>query len=284
MACVLLMAAMQSASGADWTLEADASLAYDDNLSRASAPADVRADWGGAIALSASSFAAPGAFDALVAGIRGGAEAFHRYHGLDNGSIEATATYRHKCGMGFEAPWLLLEASAAYYDYDVNLRTGPRFTLRAGFGKRFSDTLDARVALFGEVRRSPYGEPEVPGISGKVFDLRGHGIDIGGSYAVTDDIAVAISATWRRGDVVSTASETSQVVGKATAIAEDPTFGEDLYDYRLRGITRSAAVTISRAIGDRASINLSYAAESTSVGEGFDYRNHIVRLTFLYRH
>src|SRR6185503_12614617 len=158
-ACVLLMVGTQGASGADWTLDADASLAYDDNLSRASAPVDVRADWGGAIAVSASSFAAPSALDALVVAIRGGAEVFHRYHGLDNGSIEATAAYRRKCGLGLEAPWLLLEASAAYYDYDVNLRTGPRFTLRAGFGKRFSDTLEARVAVFGEVRRSPYGEP-----------------------------------------------------------------------------------------------------------------------------
>ena len=278
------MVGTQGASGADWTLDAAASLAYDDNLSRASAPVDVRADWGGAIAVSASSFAAPSALDALVVAIRGGAEVFHRYHGLDNGSIEVTAAYRRKCGLGLEAPWLLLEASAAYYDYDVNLRTGPRFTLRAGFGKRFSDTLEARVAVFGEVRRSPYGEPEVPGTSGKVFDLSGRGIDVGGSYAITDDIAVAIDATWRRGDVVSTASETTQVIGKATAIAEDPTFGEELYDYRLRGITRSAALTISRALGSRASINLSYAAEKTSVGDGLDYRNNVVRLTFLYRH
>ena len=277
------MAGARGASGADWGFDADATLAYDDNLSRASAPADVRADWALAIALTASSFAAPGPFDAFMVAIRGGAEGFHRYHGLDNGSIEATASYRRKWGLGPEAPWVLLEASAAYYDYDVDLRTGPRFAARVGVGKRFGESLEARIALFGELRRSPYGEPDVPGISGKVFNLDGHGIDVSGSYALGDDIALAIGTTWRRGDVVSTASETTQIVSGATAIAEDPTFGEDLYDYRLRGTTRSVDLTISRALGNRASINLTYVADWTSVAERLDYRSHTVRLTFLYR-
>lgn len=284
LACVVLAVAATSASSAELVLDADASLAYDDNLSRASSPVDVRGDWGAAVAGAAASFAAPSEFDALRVAIRGGAERFHRYRGLDNVSIEATASYRRKCGLGFAAPSILLEATAAYYDYDVDLRTGPRFAVRAGFGKRFTEVSEANVALFGEVRRSPYGEPDVPGVSGKVFDGNGYGIDVGASYALADNVTVAIAASWRHGDVVSTASETSAIVSKATAIAEDPTFGEDLYDYRLRGTTRAADVTISRALGDRASINLSYSAEWTSVGEGLDYRDRVVRLTFLYRH
>jgi len=279
-----MLSAVAGTARADSIFDAEASIAYDDNLSRASARADRRADTAAALALSARWFLTPTESDTLTLGGGAGGDGYARYHGLDNGWLAGTASYRHKFGLGFAAPWILVEAAASYHGYDVDLRTGPRYLLRAELGKRFSEALDARIAIFSDHRRSSFGDPDVPGISGKVFNLHGRSIDVGATYALTEDLAVSARAALRRGDVVSTASEASEAPTAATAITEDPTFGAEIYDYRLRGTTRTLAVTVSRALGNRSSLNLSYTGERTSAAGDLDYRSNAASLTFLYRY
>jgi len=117
----------------------------------------------------------------------------------------------------------------------------------------------------------------------RVFCI-GQGGYVRAGYAVTEDLLLSAKIAVRRGDVVSTSSETAQVIGAATAIAEDPTFGDDLYDYRLRGTTRMAVVSMSWAVDSRSSLNLSYTGESTSIAAGLDYRSHAASLTYSYRY
>ena len=193
-----------------------------------------------------------------------------------------TAAYRHKFGLGFTAPWLRIDAGAGYYTYDTHIRTGPQYVLRAAAGKRLSETFDVESGIFYDRRYSPYAKPDVPGISGNVFNLRGYGAYVSGGYAMTESLLVSAKAAIRRGDVVSTSSETPRILSIATAIAEDPTFGDELYDYRLRGTTRTGAVTASWALNDRSSINLIYTGEHTRVADGLAYRSHVINLIFTY--
>jgi hypothetical protein len=269
---------------AEWLFDADAGAFYDNNLGRASSPADFRAGSAATLAIAASWFAAPTESDVLSVGAAVGGEAHDRYHGLNNGWAVGTALYRHKFGVGLSAPWVLGEIAGGYYEYDFNVRTGARFALRAEMGKRLSETFDIEIGAFYDRRYGPFGVPDIPGISGKAFDLRGEGVYFRAGYAVTENLLLSARLAVRRGDVVSTATETDQIISAATAIAEDPTFGDELYDYRLRGTTRTAVVTLSWALNARSSLNLSYTGEATSVMAGLDYRSSMAALTYSYRY
>src|SRR5215471_2316908 len=112
---------------AELLVDADAGVFYDDNLSRAQNSADVRADGAGTALVAARSLFALTGFDTITLGADLRGEAFNRYHGLDNGALGASAVYRHKFGLGYEAPWVMATATAAYYDYQNSLRQGGRF-------------------------------------------------------------------------------------------------------------------------------------------------------------
>jgi len=282
--CGILLTVVSTPLRAEWLFDADASLFHDGNLSRASAAADVRADSAATLAIAGRWFAAPTAYDGFTVGGAVGGEAYHRYHGLNNAWALGTARYRHKFGVGLEASWFLGEVAGGYYGYDVDVRTGARYALRLEVGRRLGESLDTEIGAFYDRRYGPFGEPDIPGISGKVFNLSGRGMYVRAAYAMTENLLLSARLAVRRGDVVSTLSETEAIISAATAIAEDPTFGDELYDYRLRGTTRTAVVTISWALNDRASLNLTYTGEATNATAGFDYRSNAANLTLSCRY
>jgi hypothetical protein len=280
----ILLGGASAPSRAEWHLDANTGVFYDSNLSRASEPDVVRPGSAATLAAGANWFAAPTASDSWAVGASGGGELYTRYSGLNNAFAVANAAYRHKLDVGFAAPWIRCEVAAGYFGYDVDVRTGPRYAIRAGAGKRFTESFDAEIGGFYDRRYGPYGKPDIPGISGHVFDLRGEGAYFRIGYDLTERLLVDAKLAIRRGDVVSTSSENAQIVGAATAIAEDPTFGNDLYDYRLRGTTRTAVVTMSWALDERSSLNLAYVGESTNATAGLGYRSNSASLVYLYRY
>jgi hypothetical protein len=70
----------------------------------------------------------------------------------------------------------------------------------------------------------------------------------------------------------------------SSAIPEDTTFGDQLYDYRLRGTTRTITATVSFALTDHSSLNAGFIDESTRGVEGLDYRGHGANLSYAYRY
>lgn len=279
-----LIVVTTASARAEWSVDATASLDYDTNLSRAVASSDVRADAAGLAALAVRSLLAPTEYDLLVLAGEAGGEHYARYRGLDNAWLGMRVAYRHKAGLGHSAPWVSLEAAAAYHEYRVDVRTGSRFVLRAVAARRFGEVLDTYAEVFADERRGPYGEAVDANVSGRVFDLSGWGGGAGVAYALNDTVTISARGSVRSGDVVSTASESSPLLASATAIAEDPTFGEELYDYRLRGTTCLLSFAASYALTGRASLTLAYTAERTGVAHGLDYRSRAAGVTFLYRY
>src|SRR5215471_10977080 len=119
--CALLfLAAPGAAVAADSLLDVDAGVFYDSNLTRAQAPADIRADGAAALAASAGWFFAPSGNDGLTATLDARGEAYYRFHGLNLIGLGGTLAYRHKFGVGYAAPWLTLAGTAAYDAFDQN--------------------------------------------------------------------------------------------------------------------------------------------------------------------
>ncbi|HEX5865823.1 MAG TPA: hypothetical protein VF014_16480, partial [Casimicrobiaceae bacterium] len=268
LACPLLAAVISAPATAEWVLDADAGVLYDSNLNRAYESADIRAD--GAFTLSAaggSHFALSGA-DGLTLTASAQSEIYHRFHGLNLLGLGGTALYRHKFGLGYAAPWILLAASASHDNYREDIRDSDRVELRAEMGKRFTEAFDMAFGGRFERRYAKNDQPVVPGISGKVFDLRGQSAYARAGYAVSDPLLLGVELAVRRGDVVATTRPDFQIFAVSDAIAPDPTFGSDFFAYRLRGTTDTARLTASWAFDNRSSLNFAYADERTDATGG----------------
>src|SRR5215831_3105003 len=96
MGCLALPASARS----EWLLDVDVGALYDNNLTRAQAPADIRADGAASVSAVIGSFSALSGNDSvtLTADLR--AEGYWRFHGLNVVGVGGSATYRHKFGVG----------------------------------------------------------------------------------------------------------------------------------------------------------------------------------------
>ncbi|MGH8851818.1 MAG: hypothetical protein ACREYD_12555 [Casimicrobiaceae bacterium] len=286
-ASLWLSAGLLAAAGpcrAEWFFDVRPGVFYDDNLTRAQQPADVRGDGAASVAAAAGWFCAASGADGITLTLEANSEAYARFNGLNLLSVGGGAAYRHKFGLGREAPWVSLALDVARDDYRGDIRDGDRLDARLEFGRRFTDRFDASLGITFDRRFAKNDRPVVPGISGKVFDLRGQGVFARAAFDITERLQLGGRIAVRRGDVESTTRPNLDIFLASDAIAADPTFGGDFFAYRLRGTTTSASASLSWALSDRSSLNFSYAAARTSAYDGLDYRNRVGTLMLAFRY
>jgi len=283
-ACAVLAACASRLAQSAWQYDVDAGFSYDSNVNRAYAPADIRADAAFALDASAGRFYAVSGRDGLTLAGEATTEIHHRFAGLNALELAASATYRHKFGLGYAAPWIALRLAAAELQYRDDLRDGGRVEARIEMGQRFTPEFDAAVGGVLERRYARHDEPVVPGISGKVFDLRGQVLYARAGYALTDRLLVAATLAVRRGDVVASTRRDFEIFAASDAIAADPAFGGDFFAYRLRATTDAAKLSASWALDDRSSLNAVYADERTDAAGDIDYRSHSVSVLYAWRY
>ena len=272
------------AANAEWIVDVGAGAAYNSNLSRAQDPQDRRPDRALTFAVSVLRHEVLTGYDGLAFGIDLRGEVYDRYHGLNFIGIGASANYRHKFGLGTQAPYGVLAASISHDDYRVDVRDSNRLDLRAELGRRFSDTFEVSFGLAYDLRDAKSDVPIVPGISGAIFDLRGYGAFVRADQALDERWLIGARVAVRRGDVESTSQRSRAVFLASDAIAADPAFNDPLLiGYRLRGSTRSIGGTLSYALSDSAVIDVAYLDERTHAAQSLSYRSRIVNAGFAYR-
>lgn len=278
------LCAASVAADAEWLLDADAGVIFDSNLTGAASGPDTRSDWAMAIGASAGQFFAPSGSDGLTLAVNVRGEFYDRYQGLNLASIGASARYRHKFGLGFDAPSASLVVNALYGDYRDDVRSGVRFDVRAELAKRFTESIDVLAGVAYDRRYGPHGEAVVPGISGEVFSLAGRSAYFKVDYTIDDPWLLSVDGSVRRGDVESTSQIGLPVFLASDAIAKDPAFNDpNLFAYRLRGTTWTLGATSSFAFNDRASLNLRYAYAFTDSPQNLKYRSNVVGLVYVHR-
>jgi hypothetical protein len=279
---MLLCAAGQAR--AEWFYDVRPGGLYDDNLTRAQQAADVRGDGAATLAAAAGWFHAPSGGDGITLALEANSEAYARFHGLNLISFGGSAAYRHKFGLGRDVPWASISISAAHDDYRSDIRDGNRLEARLEVGRRLTDNFDASFGVATDRRFASNDRPVVPGISGKVFDLRGLSAFARAAYDITDRLQVGGRAAVRRGDVESTTRQNLDIFLASDAIAADPAFGSDFYAYRLRGTTATANATLSWALSERSSLNLSYAVARTTSYDDLNYLSRIGTILLAFRY
>jgi len=284
LACAALAACASGLAHGAWQYDVDAGFTYESNVNRAYAPADIRADTAFALDATGWWFYAPSGRDGITLAGEATTELHHRFAGLDSVQLGAAATYRHKLGLGYAAPWIVVRLAAADLQYRDDLRNGSRVEARIEMGQRFTPELDAAFGGLLERRYARHDEPVVPGISGRVFDLRGQTVYARAGYALSDRLLVAATLAARRGDVVASTRRDFEIFAASDAIAADPAFGPDFFAYRLRGTTDTAKLSASWALDERSSLNALYADERTDAAGGIYYRTHSMSLLYAWRY
>jgi hypothetical protein len=262
---------------AEWFYDVRAGGLYDDNLTRAQNAADVRGDGAATLAAAAGWFYAPSGGDGITLTLEANSEAYARFRGLNLISIGGSAAYRHKFGLGRDVPWASITISAAHDDYRSDIRDGDRLEARLEVGRRLTDNFDASFGVATDRRFARNDRPVVPGICGQSVFARA-------AYDITDRVQVGGRASVRRGDVESTTRQNLDIFLASDAIAADPTFGSDFFAYRLRGTTATANATLSWALSERSSLNVSYAVARTSAYDDLNYRNRIGTILLAFRY
>ena len=280
----MLVLSCSAAARAEWLLDVDIGARYDSNLTRAQERPDVRGDAAATLFASGGKFFALTGADGLTLDANASTEAWRRFHGLNRGSIGGAASYKHKFGLGYAAPWISLGLAGSHDNYRSAIRDSDSVEARAELGQRFNEAFDASLGAVFDRRYARNDLPVVSGISGRVFDVRGKSAFVRAGYALTEQLQAGANFAVRRGDVVSTTRQHQEIFLESDAIAADPAFGDDFFAYRLRGTstTRTTAVTLSWALSNRSSLNFRYADERTSAYGGLDYRGRIAALSFAF--
>jgi hypothetical protein len=269
---------------AEWLAGADAGAHYDSNLTQAQQAPDIRADAAAILFASGGYFLALTGSDGLTFDLSAEGQAWHRFHGLDQVLVAATAAYKHKFGVGYSVPWISLDVSLLHDNSRSAIRESNAGRASAAIGQRFTEAFDGSIGVVYDRRRASNDLPVVPGISGAVFDLRGHGVFARAAYSIDDRLQVGANVAGRRGDVVSTTRQNLAIFLASDAIAADPAFGDGFFAYRLKGTSRTATLSSSWALSDRASVNVGYTDDRTRAHDGLDYRGHVADLYFAYRY
>jgi hypothetical protein len=280
----VLASGWSAALRAEWLFDIDAGARYESNLTAAQTDADIRADTAATLFASAGYFFALSGVDGLSVDLTAVTEAWSRFHGLNQVVLGGTLSYKHKFGVGYDVPWVSLAFAGSRIDSRSAIRDSDAYRARAEAGQRFNEVFDASIGYVYDKRRADNDLPVVPGISGKVFDLRGQSGFVRGGYAVSDALALGANFTVRRGDVVSTTRQNLDIFLASDAIAADPAFGSDFFAYRLHGTTKTIGLSSSWALSDRSSLNLGYTDERTRAYDGLDYRGRSGQLSFAYRY
>ena len=280
-AMTALLAAALPARG-DWSASAAAQARYSDNVGNAEAADDKVSDE--SLAARVSLFDAIPLGSAYLFSVGGdlGGQWFDHLEGLRNASVDGSLSLRRRWGLGAFAPWLRAGFAISRSEYDFHYRdyTGYRATLSGGrrFGERFNAWLDYSF----EHRDARVGEAEVPGLSGDAFGGNGHSLAASFEFTVIDRVFLNLSASARRGDVVTTTRPEYSAYSAARAVVEDPAFGDEWYAYRLLGNSFALKVGVSFQFAEHHLLGIDVTRVRTYAGANY-YSNSIPEITWAYR-
>jgi hypothetical protein len=255
---------------------------YDNNLTKAKMPSDIKTDTNLTIAVSSGNGYQLSDNGRLVWNAKLAATKYKRYHGLDNVSGGLDLAYRWKFGIGSTVPELHVSAGATRLVVNDSARTGWLYVSELGLSKRLSQRAGGQIAYQVERRRSDTLAARVlPTIPADVFDLKSRNLVLSGDYALTPDYVFAAGYSYRKGDVLSTTLRNFPIFLASTAIALDPVFGAEQFAYKLNALTQTANFGISRLIGEQTSVTLGYEYLYSRGTGGNDYKSSLIGLTYL---
>jgi hypothetical protein len=268
-ACILLLTGASGVRG-DWIRDFRGEISYDDNLSNSDREAEQRGDF---------SFAGQAHFGRFVSNFSDDlrltmtadldARTFARYEDFNRVILGSTASLRYRLGLGAMAPFVRIEASGGYANFEQNLQDGGRYQAGITIGKRVTERLAIDASYFFE------------DIGGQIrlFDRQSHTLALTASFDLTERTRLTAAYEFRDGEVISYAiPERPDIVALANAHRAVNTFGRIYEAYNLDATTHRFAFGISQALTKSVSLNVRYEWQETS-REQLSYIGNILRVS-----
>ena len=267
--CAFLLLGAATAR-AEWIVDAGSDIVYEDNLTRATRPADRRSDIALSPALAIGHYWQLADATSLLATADFKGSLYPRFERLSNISSALTLGVRQKFGLGAAAPWLRAFATGGAVDYGDSLRDSVLVDAGVQVGKRLTERFDVRGGYTYERldARSP------------VFDQQSHTLALRGGAVVTDALQLTLGYAVRWGDlVVHRTPAPGAVQTSHTRVVN--TFDTPLEAVRIDATTHIVSAAASYALTPRAALSLGYEHQ-ISIGPTFTYPNNLVRGGFAY--
>lgn len=265
--CVLLLAPVGSAR-AEWTIDADGSFVWEDNLTRATRKADRESGVGFAPALTLGYYSQLA--DALrletAAELKG--TWYPEFDGLSHAAPAVIAGLRWKLGLGALAPWVRAFGTAGVLDYGDSVRDGVVLDAGLQAGKRLAErwTVQGGYTFESVDARND------------VFNAESHTVSVKSTVEITQALELALDYAVRWGDLVIHRAVVPGAPGGAHARRVD-TFDRPLVAARIDATTHLFSAALSYALTPAAAVSVGYEYHR-SFGPVFEYPNNLVRASF----
>lgn len=189
---------------------------------------------------------------------------------FSNVSVGGTGALRWRFGLGAYAPYIRVEAAAAYTGYQDNSISGADYKTGVTLGKRFTEQFSGSVsyAFENDLARA------------RVFDRAGNSIAVDLAYDVTPSTRLSAGYQFRDGDVLSFATygwDDEKALASAAA-PKDLLHGR-FVPYNLSARTNSFSIGISQALTRKTSIDFRYWYGETERGP-ISYRSNVFTASF----
>lgn len=250
---VLLATPCAAFESSDWQL--DAGILWDDNINRAKAGPDVRADsiYSLNLGKSRTYSLTPNARLIVTANLSG--ERFQTYTGLGNISAGAEAVYQYRGSAAFDATTLGLFGRVSTTKYQTDLRSGAS----TSFGVSLSQALTDRISGFAALAQNKRNA------NSAVFNTADTSFRMNLDYAWSRTGTLYMGAEYRDGDIVSTGQSSLENITIAKVfVADDAYTALPFFSYRFGGTTVLTTLGYNWALGPKSSVDFSWRwVEST---------------------
>ena len=197
------------------------------------------------------------------------AQAFANYEDFNRVILGSTASLRYRFGLGAMAPFVRIEGSGGYANFEQNLQDGGRYRAGITAGKRITERLALDASYFFE------------DIGGRIrlFDRRSNTFALTASFDLTETTRLTAAYEFRDGEVISYAiPPRPDIVALANARRTVDTFGQPYVAYNLDAATHSFGIGVSQVLTQSVSLNVRYQWQQTSRAQ-LSYSNNILRVS-----
>lgn len=272
----------------EWATDADLTLTFDDNLSKAHFERDRVEDISTLVRLDNTLSHQVNPAHLLSAGLFFGAEVYNDIEPLSHGTLGFHAAWRSVHRAGFTQPMFEVNLSTQYDDYGVEQRDSLVTQVQFFMTRRFTDRITTTFGADYRWRES----------SGIVFDTERARFFLNLDYRVYQEVSLYLTGSHAEGDVVSSsqirfcngvqANDILPLVNAATAIEPDEALNRSLCGdwvaYRGKADTNAATLGSNIPVGHSASIDISALhADVESQGWDVGYERTLYRVSFLKR-
>ncbi len=237
-------------------VDADVSVRYEDNLSRANRGADIEEDMVTAFSVGAGYLKKLDDKSQLLASAYLVHERFSEFSDLNNFAVNAGINYTLQPKPGYTSPWYELSVNLAKLQFkESDIRDSYVLNTKLAAGKRFTDRIISKLAYSYERRYS----------DGDVFNTDTHALDLSFIYSYSKSVAIFGNYKAMLGEVVSTARANQVILAASERVSPDDVFAAGVGPgcanrrcaYRLDAVSQHFEAGLEIRLNQLASFDLS---------------------------